>query len=294
VIDREARFREAVIGDFADRYAAGETPVPCIRCNQSVKFGDLLGLAHDLGADMMATGHYIRRIDGPDGPEMHRAADPDRDQSYFLFATPQSALASLLFPLGGMMKSDVRQEAARLGLPIAGKPDSQDLCFVPRGSYADLVARLRPEAMEPGDIVDRAGVVVGRHDGIGRYTVGQAKRLGPASVRHGVQQVVVALDAPQRRVIIGPRTAGSQTVWLKEINWLIPPPSQALPCAVKLRAREQPHTAIVDWQNGQWSVTLDEPALAAPGQACVFYEGTKVMGGGFIVANGNKNLADCA
>ena len=173
------RFADAVIGDFADSYAAGETPVPCVRCNQTVKFTDLTALAQGLGCERLATGHYVRRIDGPDGPELHRAADLARDQSWFLFATTRAQLAHALFPLGGMAdKQAVRAEAERLGLPVAAKPDSQDICFVASGHYADTVVRLRPDAGEPGEIVSRDGRVLGRHDGIARYTVGQGKRLG--------------------------------------------------------------------------------------------------------------------
>jgi tRNA-specific 2-thiouridylase len=273
VIDAEARFRSAVIEDFADSYAAGLTPVPCVRCNQTVKFTDLMQLAGDLGCDAMATGHYVRRVDGPDGPELHRAADPQRDQSWFLFATTRAQLARSLFPLGGMPnKAAVRAEAARLGLEVAAKPDSQDICFVPSGRYDATVAKLRPDAMTPGEIVTADGAVLGRHDGVGRFTVGQAKRLGLPG------QVVVALDAPSRRVVVGPRTAGSQNVRLREVNWLIDPP-ETLRCDVKLRARDSLHGAEV---NGDGVVTLDEPALAAPGQACVFYVGDRVIGGGFI------------
>src|SRR5260370_12106456 len=175
VVDAEARFRAAVIGDFADSYAAGETPVPCVRCNQTVKFTDLMALSVDLGADRLATGHYVRRLDGPEGAELHRAVDSARDQSWFLFATTQAQLQRTIFPLGGMAdKATVRGEAARLGIAVAAQPDRQDICFVPSGSYADAVARLRPDAAEPGEIVTREGEVVGRHAGIANYTVGQA------------------------------------------------------------------------------------------------------------------------
>ena len=285
VVDREARFRQAVIGDFADGYAAGETPVPCVRCNQSVKFADLLGLARDLGAAALATGHYVRRVDGPDGPELHRAADPARDQSWFLFATTREQLAFTWFPLGGMAdKAAVRAEAARLGLAVAAKPDSQDICFVPSGSYADLVARLRPDAAAPGEIVARDGRVLGRHDGIARYTVGQGKRLGAAARDGSERQVVVALDAARRRVIVGPPADGARRVFLREVNWLIPPPDAPLRCDVKLRAREAPHPALVAATAAGAEVVLDAPALAAPGQACVFYAADRVLGGGFIRA----------
>jgi tRNA-specific 2-thiouridylase len=281
VIDAQARFRAAVIGDFADSYAAGETPVPCVRCNQSVKFTDLLALADDLGAERLATGHYVRRVDGPGGAELHRACDPTRDQSWFLFATTQTQLDRSLFPLGDMAdKAVVRAQAERLGLAVAAKPDSQDICFVPSGSYGDVVAKLRPDAATPGDIVALDGSVVGRHEGITRYTVGQAKRLGAAASEAGERRVVVALDAARRRVVVGPPGMGSRTVRLREVNWLTTP--GRLRCEVKLRARETPHAAeIMPTEDGA-EVMLDSPALAAPGQACVFYAGDRVLGGGFI------------
>jgi tRNA-specific 2-thiouridylase len=281
VIDAQARFRAAVIGDFANSYAAGETPVPCVRCNQSVKFTDLLALADDLGAERLATGHYVRRVDGPEGAELHRACDPARDQSWFLFATTQSQLDRSLFPLGDMAdKAVVRAQAERLGLAVAAKPDSQDICFVPSGSYGDVVAKLRPDAAAPGDIVALDGSVVGRHEGIVRYTVGQAKRLGAAASEAGERRVVVALDAARRRVVVGPPGMGSRNVRLREVNWLTTP--GRLRCEVKLRARETPHAAeIMPTEDGA-EVTLDSPALAAPGQACVFYAGDRVLGGGFI------------
>jgi tRNA-specific 2-thiouridylase len=276
VIDAEARFRAAVMSPFADSYAAGETPVPCVLCNQTVKFSDLLALAGDLGAECMATGHYVRRVNGPHGAELHRATDLARDQSWFLFATTQAQLERALFPLGGMQdKAAVRAEAARLGLPVAAKPDSQDICFVPSGSYADVVGTLRPDALDPGEIVTAEGAVVGRHEGVARYTVGQAKRLGPAA--NG--RVVVALDAARRRVVVGPRN-GSRTVRLRAVNWLAEPARRR--CHVKLRARETPQAAEVIPADEGAEVMLDAPALAAPGQACVFYDGDRVLGGGFI------------
>ncbi|MGC8477057.1 MAG: tRNA 2-thiouridine(34) synthase MnmA [Acetobacteraceae bacterium] len=288
VIDAEARFRDAVIGDFAASYAAGETPVPCVRCNQSVKFADLSALARGLGAERLATGHYVRRVDGPDGPELWRARDPARDQSWFLFATTREQLARCLFPLGGMAdKAAVRAEAERLGLPVAAKPDSQDLCFVPAGSYADLAGRLRPDALAPGEVVDRAGTVLGRHDGIARYTVGQARRLPPPAQG----QVVVALDAPARRVVVGPRDSGTTLVRLRETNWLVDLPAEGRRCAVKLRGRDslrpawvRPASVHPSGAGGRAEVRLDSPALPAPGQACVVYDGERVLGGGFIAA----------
>ncbi len=188
----------------------------------------------------------------------------------------------MLFPLGGMDKRQVRGEAARLGLPVAAKPDSQDICFVPSGSYADVVTRLRPDAGEAGDIVDRWGHVRGRHDGIARYTVGQGKRLGDAAISHGERHVVVALDPARRRVVIGPRQAGTDFVRLREVNWLVLPPVHPLRCAVKLRAREAPQSALVSATEDGAQVRLDAPALPAPGQACVFYAGERMLGGGFI------------
>jgi len=284
VIDAEARFRAAVIADFAASYAAGETPVPCVRCNQTVKFADLTALADDLGAERLATGHYVRRMDGPEGPELHRAADPARDQSWFLFATTREQLARCLFPLGGMPdKAAVRAEAARLGLPVAAKPDSQDICFVPSGSYAEAVGKLRPEALEAGEIVTASGEVVGRHAGIARYTVGQAKGLGTAVEGAEGRRVVVGIDAGRRRVVVGPRGTGARGVRLREVNWLIEPAARR--CEVKLRGRDVPQAALVEPRGAGAEVTLDAPALAAPGQACVLYDGSRVLGGGIICAN---------
>ena len=285
VIDAEVRFRAAVIGDFAESYAAGQTPVPCVRCNMSVKFTDLLALARDLGAEAMATGHYVRRVDGPNGPELHRASDPARDQSWFLFATTRDQLAFSRFPLGDMPdKTVVRGHAARLGLQVADKPDSQDLCFIPTGGYADTVARMRPDAALPGEIVSQDGRVLGRHDGIARYTVGQGRGLGAASLDGGERQAVLSVDAGRRRIVVGPRSAGSSVVRLREVNWLMDPPAAPLRCTVKLRAREVPHGAVVELAAGGVEVHLDSPALAAPGQACVFYAADRVLGGGFITA----------
>jgi tRNA-specific 2-thiouridylase len=283
VIDAEERFSRAVIADFADSYAAGETPVPCIRCNQSVKFADLTALAAGLGAERLATGHYVRRVDGPGGPELHRAADPERDQSWFLFATTVPQLQQCWFPLGGMPdKRAVRDVAERLGLAVAAKPDSQDICFVPSGSYAEVVGRLRPDALEPGEIVSGDGTVVGRHDGVARFTVGQSKRLGAAAMAGGERQMVVATEPGLRRVIVGPRHASTAEVRLREVNWLLRPATGAVRCAVKLRARDALRPAVVAECEAGAVVRLDEPALPAPGQACVFYDGDRVLGGGFI------------
>jgi tRNA-uridine 2-sulfurtransferase len=286
VLDRESRFRDAVVQDFADSYARGETPIPCIRCNQTVKFHDLVALARDLGCEALATGHYARRVEGPDGPELHRAADPARDQSYFLAATTPAQLAFSRFPLGGYPdKAAVRAEAARLGLAVAEKPDSQDICFVPQGRYSDVVERLRPDAAEGGEIVHLDGRVLGRHGGIARYTVGQGRGLGEAARDGGEPLYVAALDAGRRRVVVGPRAALAQAeVPVGEMNWLSPPPATSLRCQVKLRAREMPQPATVQWEaaTGLLRVRPEAPAIAAPGQACVLYDGERVLGGGFI------------
>ena len=283
VIDAERRFADAVMADFADSYAAGETPVPCIRCNQTVKFDDLTKLARGLGAARLATGHYVQRRDGPDGPELHRAADLVRDQSWFLFATTREQLSFALFPLGAMPdKASVRAHAERLGISVAAKPDSQDICFVPNGSYADVVTKLRPDALAPGDIFSRDGRVLGRHDGIARYTIGQAKRLGPATQDGGQRQVVVGLDPVRRRVIVGPADAGTTEIFVRDVNWLIDKPAGAVRCAVKLRAGETPRPATVTAEGDAAHVRLDAPALPAPGQGCVFYQDSRILGGGFI------------
>ena len=286
VLDRESRFRDAVVQDFADSYARGETPIPCVRCNQTVKFQDLVGLARDLGVEALATGHYARRLDGPQGAELHRAADPARDQSYFLFATTAEQLEFCRFPLGDFPdKATVRAEAARLGLAVAEKPDSQDICFVPEGRYSDVVASLRPDAAEAGEIVHLDGRVLGRHAGIARYTVGQGRGLGQAS-RDGDQPLYVAAVEPgRRRVVVGPRTALPQAgIEVAGLNWLSPSPAGPLACQVKLRAREEPRPAVVAWDAaaGLLRVTPEAPAIAAPGQACVLYDGDRVLGGGFI------------
>ena len=284
VIDAEERFRAAVMEDFAASYAAGETPVPCVRCNQSVKFGDLIQLARDLGAEAMATGHYVRRVEGSQGPELHRAADPARDQSWFLFATTRDQLGFSRFPLGDMPdKAAVRAQAARLGLEVAAKPDSQDICFVPAGRYTDVVSRLRPEAMQPGEIVDAEGRVLGRHEGVARFTVGQAKRLGLIRREGEEAPVVMQLDATRRRVVVGPRGQGVRQLRLREVNWLADCPPEGWHLSVKLRARAELAGAVVrPLTGGGAEVLLDEAALPAPGQACVFYQVERVLGGGFI------------
>ena len=234
VLDYESRFRAEVIDDFADKYAAGETPIPCVRCNETVKFRDLLATARDLGADALATGHYARRVGGPDGPELHRAADASRDQSYFLYRTTRAQLDFLRFPLGGLAKDETRAVARRFSLPVAEKPDSQDICFVPQGSYSAVVEKLRPGAAEPGEVVDLAGRVLGRHPGVIHFTVGQRKGLGIASSE---PLHVVRLEPEARRVVVGPRAAlGRSRVLLGEVNWLAAPPPASGLRAVKTLA----------------------------------------------------------
>ena len=283
VLDYEGRFRKEVIEDFAEAYRRGETPIPCIRCNQRIKFRDLLGTARDLGASALATGHYVRRTIGPDGPELRRAADPARDQSYFLFATTRAELEFLRFPLGGLAKDETRALARRFGLAVTDKPDSQDICFVPQGSYVRLVERLRPEAGEPGAIVDMAGRVLGRHRGIAHFTVGQRKGLGVASAE---PLYVLRLDSEQRRVVVGPRAALAETrLSLGEVNWLGRPAKPGMAVAAKLRSTQLPVGARF-YPGGSKEdavLILDAPAGAvAPGQAAVLYDGERLLGGGWI------------
>ncbi len=284
VLNFESRFKEQVIDDFAASYLAGETPIPCVRCNQTVKFCDLMGRARDLGADALVTGHYVRRIDGSGGPELHRARDVAKDQSYFLFATTPEQLDFLRFPLGDMDKTETRAHAERFCLPVADKPDSQDICFVPNGSYAGIVDKLHPGAAEPGDIVDVNGNVLGRHDGIIHYTVGQRRGLGIAAPE---PLYVIRVDPENSCVVAGPKAALLRTQFrVRDINWLEDGTAQAqgLAVTVKVRSTADPVAAeILDFGQGRASVELDEPqASIAPGQACVFYEGERVLGGGWI------------
>ncbi|WP_026439477.1 tRNA 2-thiouridine(34) synthase MnmA [Acidocella facilis] len=279
VIDSETRFKQSVMAAFADSYADGQTPVPCIACNQHLKFGDLLDMAKDLGADALATGHYVRRLDGPNGAEMHKAVDETRDQSWFLFATTQAQLEFCRFPLGGYAsKAQVREIAAEMGLAVAEKADSQDICFVPTGSYDKIVEKFRPDALSEGEVVAEDGRVLGTHQGIARYTIGQAKRL-PDKAAH---MVVKAIEPGTRRIIVGPRGSQSRIVKLRDVNWLTAP--GALRASVKLRARDSLHPASICPDGSGAVLELDEPAIAAPGQAAVFYEGSRILGGGFIAA----------
>ncbi|HKR88441.1 MAG TPA: tRNA 2-thiouridine(34) synthase MnmA [Phenylobacterium sp.] len=292
VLDYESRFREQVIEDFADAYLRGETPIPCVRCNQTVKFRDLLDTARDLGAAAMATGHYVRRLDGPAGPELHRAADPARDQSYFLFATTAEQLAFLRFPLGGLLKPAVRAAAAELGLAVADKPDSQDICFVPEGRYTTVIDRLRPHGAEPGDIVHLDGRTLGRHEGVTRYTIGQRRGL---NVAVGDPLFVVKIDADRRQVVVGPREALlTRALRLKETNWIGDAPTIEAACEAgrpvlaRVRSTREPAVGRLALVDGAPGVAFDTPEEGvAPGQACVLYAPqapTRVLGGGFIAA----------
>jgi tRNA-specific 2-thiouridylase len=289
VLDYESRFRESVIDDFADQYLAGATPIPCVRCNQRVKFRDLLETARELEADCLATGHYVRRVEGPQGPELHRAADPARDQSYFLFATTPGQLAFLRFPLGHLAsKAETRALAARHGLAVADKPDSQDICFVPQGNYAAVIEKLRPGAAEPGEIVHLDGRVLGTHRGILHYTIGQRRGLG---IGGGEPLHVVRLDPERRQVVVGPRAAlATRRVPVAEVNWLgggtfADAPEGGHEAAVKIRSTRPAVPARIHPRGDGAEVELLAPEEGvAPGQACVFYapEGSRVLGGGWI------------
>ena len=290
VLDYESRFREQVIEDFADAYLRGETPIPCIRCNQTVKFRDLLDVARDLGAAAMATGHYVRREAGAHGPELHRAVDPARDQSYFLFATTAGQLDYLRFPLGGLEKPEVRRVAGEMGLAIADKPDSQDICFVPEGRYTTVIDRLRPHGAEPGDIVHLDGRVLGRHEGVTRYTVGQRRGL---NVALGDPLFVVRIDADARQVVVGPREALlTHALALKEVNWLGGEPTLEAavgrPVLARVRSTREPAPGRLAMVEGAPGVAFDTPEEGvAPGQACVLYAPeapSRVLGGGFIAS----------
>jgi tRNA-specific 2-thiouridylase len=277
VFDYESRFRQSVMDDFADQYLAGRTPIPCVKCNMGVKFTDLFTLARELGADCLATGHYVRRIMGSAGAEMHRAVDPARDQSYFLFATNDEQLDYLRFPLGGMEKSAVRALAAETGLAVALKPDSQDICFVPDGDYAGVVRKLRPEADTAGEIVHVDGRVLGQHRGLIHFTVGQRKGLDIGGQAEPLY--VVRLEPESRRVIAGPRAAlAVARARLSDINW-IGGPDRGGPMQAKVRSMARPVPARLDGE----LLRFEQPEFGvAPGQAAVLYDGDRVLGGGWI------------
>jgi tRNA-specific 2-thiouridylase len=290
VLNYEERFRKAVIDPFAESYVSGETPIPCVSCNQTVKFADLLETARELGADALATGHYIRSRAHGAHRALFRPVDTDRDQSYFLFATTQEQIDYLRFPLGGMGKPEVRAIAARMELAVAGKADSQDICFVPQGKYSDIIARLKPNAASPGDVVHIDGRVLGRHDGILRFTIGQRRGIGIAS---GEPLYVVHIDADRARVVVGPRAAlETHKVHLRAVNWLGDVAlseigADGIEVFAKVRSTRPPRPAALFHGDGRsWVELAEGESGIAPGQACVLYADdgadARVLGGGFI------------
>ncbi|MGD9740318.1 MAG: tRNA 2-thiouridine(34) synthase MnmA [Bauldia sp.] len=303
VLDYEERFRTAVIDRFADSYIAGKTPVPCVACNQTVKFADLLGTAKELGADILATGHYIasRALPGG-GRALYRPADLDRDQSYFLFGTTREQLDILRFPLGGMTKPAVRQAARDFGLIVAEKADSQDICFVPNGRYSDVIEKLRPGAAGPGEIVHLDGRVLGHHEGVIHFTVGQRRGIGVAAAE---PLYVIHLDPARRRVVVGPRSAlATQRLTLSGVNWIGDEPLAeigpgGIEVLARVRSTRPPRPAHISIENGTVTVELaDGENGVAPGQACVFYDaagdGARVLGGGFIARAEHNRDAEAA
>ena len=291
VLDYEARFRQSVILPFADSYLAGETPIPCVSCNQSIKFSGLLDTAREIGASALVTGHYVDRRLASGRPALFRPKDGSRDQSYFLFATTRDELEFIRFPLGALHKSEVRDVARQLDLPVAEKADSQDICFVPQGRYSDLIERLRPDAVAPGNIVHVDGRVLGRHEGIVGYTIGQRRGLG---VTGREPLYVVRLNADRAEVIVGPRDSlRVRTIMLKDVNWLGDErgyDGDGAPERVRVRVRssQEPQAALISLHGGTATVALDDGEFGvAPGQACVFYScdaEARVLGGGWIVA----------
>lgn len=291
VLDYEARFAAKVIDTFAQSYVSGETPIPCVTCNNEIKFRDLLDTSRELGADTLVTGHYVQRLDTPAGPILARAVDPDRDQSYFLFGITKEQLSTLAFPIGGLTKPQVRELARKFGLPVADKPDSQDICFVPAGRYSDVIAKLKPGASEAGDIVHIDGRVLGRHEGIIHYTVGQRRGL---KIPAAEPLYVVRLDPAGNRVIVGPRAAlETKSLLLRDTNWLGDKPlaevaHDGLALYVRMRSSQlpRPATLFADDDGSVRVVLCDGEVGVATGQACVFYhdgeaEG-RVLGGGWI------------
>ncbi len=297
VLDYEARFRQAVIDSFADSYLAGETPIPCVNCNQQIKFADLLETARDLGAQALATGHYISSRRTANGRALYRARESERDQSYFLFATTAAQAEFLRFPLGDRTKAETRQMARELGLAVADKADSQDICFVPTGRYAQVIERLRPDAAKPGDIVHLDGRRLGRHRGIMHYTIGQRRGIGVAI---GEPLYVVDLDAERGQVVVGPRKAlATRRVLLREVNWLGDEPLAVgtFPVHARVRSTRPPQPAeLVVGEDGSVAVDLIEGEYGvSPGQACVLYDGgqdqSRLLGGGWIAASQREHAA---
>jgi tRNA-specific 2-thiouridylase len=292
VHDHESAFRDAVIDQFADEYVAGRTPIPCVRCNMGPKFTDLFAMARELGADCLATGHYVRRVIGPAGPELpgpllYRALDPARDQSYFLYGTTEAQLDYLRFPLGGLPKSEVRELAEAAGLKVAAKPDSQDICFVPDGDYAGLVKRLRPETAAPGEIVDLDGKVLGRHQGVVHFTIGQRRGIEIGGQPEPLY--VVRIEPEERRLVVGPRRAlAVATAKVEGINWLAEDQTQV---AAKVRSLARPVAGC--WNGKQLIFDFPEYGVA-PGQSAVFYDGERLLGGGTIIATESAAIDEAA
>lgn len=285
VLNYEDRFKESVIDDFVDTYLHGETPIPCVRCNQTVKFKDLLAVAKDLDADALVTGHYVRRIEGPKGPELHKAVDDGKDQSYFLFATTKEQLSYTHFPLGGFTKEETRKLAESLGVPTADKPESQDICFVQNGSYRDVIKKLRPGAIESGEIVHIDGRVLGTHEGVLNFTVGQRRGLGISAAD---PLYVIKIEPENHRVIVGPESAlMNQSFIIKNINWLADGegiPSEGIEAKIRLRSLHDGVMATISGlEDGSAKVVMRTPEKAVtPGQACVMYDDSRVLGGGWI------------
>ena len=283
VLDYESRFREGVIDRFVDEYAQGRTPIPCALCNQGVKFVDLIAFARELGADCLATGHYVRRVVSGGRVELHKGADPRRDQSYFLYGTRREQLDYLRFPLGDMPKSEVREIAAGLGLEVAAKPDSQDICFVPDGDYAGLVKRIRPETEAPGDIVDLHGRVLGSHRGVVHFTVGQRRGIEVGGQAEPLY--VVRIEPEERRLVVGPRSAlAIEAMRVSDWNWIA---EEQREVSVKVRSLAPPVPATLE--NG-WVRFVRPEYGVAPGQAAVAYDGTRLLGGGWIAETASAEL----
>lgn len=285
VLDYESKFKQAVIDDFADTYLRGETPIPCVKCNQTVKFSDLYKMAQDLGAEALATGHYVQKIQGEEGPELHRGIDPHKDQSYFMFVINQEQLGYLEFPLGGYSKQETRKLAEKYNLDVADKPDSQDICFVPDGNYANIIERLRPGALDKGEIVDTEGNVLGTHDGIINFTIGQRKGLGISDPK---PYYVTKIKPETNTVVVGREEDLKQkTFYIKDTNWLVNTNvlNEGFKTSIKIRSTHEPQKATIykDQEKGLYAVELETPQKSiTPGQACVAYDGNKVVGGGWI------------
>ena len=287
VLDYESRFRTGVIDRFADEYARGRTPVPCAACNQGVKFTDLIAFARELGADCLATGHYVQRLVTNGRAELHRGADPRRDQSYFLYGTTRDQLEYLRFPLGAMPKNEVRRIAAETGLEVAAKPDSQDICFVPDGDYAGLVKKLRPETAAPGDIVDLSGRVLGQHRGIVHFTIGQRRGLEVGGMAEPLY--VVRIEPEARRVVVGPRRAlAVSAMRIEQLNWVA---EDQRDVSVKVRSLAAPVVATID---GDWIHFAGHEQGVAPGQAAVIYDGSRLLGGGWIAETRAAEMSELA